>query len=172
MSLQSITTFIPESTAFRRIAFDAIENPALRAGYEYWRSKCNGRRFPTRNEIKPRDIAGLLRYVALIKVDRDDFIYRIVGDVIVMAFGVPLQNRRLSDLVYDEPGFGTFVIPTLRQVRDTGEPLALRGRIGRDVTRVNFTDSENLVMPLGPDGHTVDHILTVSAYSASPFGCA
>ena len=171
MSLHAITNFIPESTVFRRIPFDTIENPALRTGYEYWRAKCNGRRFPARDDIKPRDIAGLLRYIALIKVEPGDFVYRIVGDVIVMAFGVPLQNRHLSDLVYDEPGFGTFVIPTLRQVAETGEPLALRGRIGRDVTRVNFTDSENLLLPLGPDEQVVDHILSVSAYSASPFGC-
>jgi len=58
----------------------------------------------------------------------------------------------------------------LRQVAETGEPLALRGRIGRDVTRVNFTDSENLLLPLGPNDQTVDHILSVSAYTASPFG--
>jgi hypothetical protein len=170
MSLQSFTRCIPESSVFHDIAFSSLESEPLRLGYEYWKSKCGGRRFPAREDIRPREIAPLLRYVSLIKVDGDDFVYRIVGDTIVMSYGVPLQNRRLSDLVYDEPGFGAFVIPFLRQVADTGEPLARRGKVGRDVTRVNFTHCENLLLPLGADDATVDYVLTFSSYVSQPLG--
>ena len=169
MSLHAATPFIPASSAFHAIAFDDFESPVLRDGYRYWQSRCAGRRYPARADIRPRDIAPILRHVSLVKVEGDDFVYRIVGDVIVMSFSVPMQNRRLSDLVYDEPGFGAFVIPMLRQVVQTGAPVALRGRIGRDVTRVNFTDCENLLLPLGPDDATVDYILTVSSYISRPF---
>lgn len=170
MSLQSFTRCIPESSVFYDIAFSGLESEALRLGYDYWRSKCDGRRFPSRDDIRPREIASLLRYVSLIKVEGDDFVYRIVGDTIVMSYGVSLQNRRLSDLVYDEPGFGTFVIPLLRQVAETGEPLARRGKVGRDVTHVNFTHCENLLLPLGPNDETVDHVLTFSSYVSQPLG--
>jgi hypothetical protein len=168
MSLQSFTRCIPESSIFHDIGFDELDSPVLRSGYEYWQSKCNGRRFPTRDDIRPREIAPLLRYVSLIKVEGDDFVYRIVGDTIVMSYGVPLQNRRLSDLVFDEPGFGAFVIPMLEKVVDTGEAHAIRGKVGRDVVRVNFTHSENLLLPLGPDDGTVDHVLTFSYYISQP----
>lgn len=169
MSLHS-PAYIPESTAFIPIGFDSIENGVLRSGYQYWLSKRGARRFPSRDVIRPREFAGSLRYVSLIKVEDDDFVYRIVGDVIVMSYGVPLQNRKLSDLVYDEPGFGTFVIPQLRKVVEQRAPIALRGRVGRDVVRVNFTDCENLLLPLGPDDNTVDHILTFSSYLSHPLG--
>jgi hypothetical protein len=170
MSLQSFTRCIPESSIFYDIAFSELETAALRSGYDYWRSKCEGRRYPTREDIRPREIAPLLRYVSLIKVEGDDFVYRIVGDTIVMSYGVTLQNRRLSDLVYDEPGFGSFVIPQLEKVVATGEPLARRGQVGRDVIRVNFTHCENLLLPLGPDEDTVDHVLTFSSYVSQPLG--
>jgi hypothetical protein len=170
MSLQAITRCIPENSVFHDVAFSGLESPALRSGYEYWQNKRNGRRFPAREDIRPREIAPLLRYVSLIKVEGDDFVYRIVGDTIVMSYGVPLQNRRLSDLVYEEPGFGAFVIPLLRQVADSGEPLARRGKVGRDVIRVNFTHCENLLLPLGPDDATVDHVLTFSSYASQPLG--
>ena len=161
---------LPDYTEYRRIGTGEIESPILRTAYAYWLNLRAGRRFPARGDIKPRDIAGLLRHICLIKVDGDDFIYRIVGDVIVVHFGLPLHNRRLSDLVYDEPGFGMFMLPSFRRVVKTGEPSALRGRIGRDVTHLNFTDSENLHLPLGPDDQTVDHILSVVTYTSQPCG--
>jgi hypothetical protein len=170
MSLHSFTRCIPENTVFHDIAFDRIESPVLRSGYQYWLNKRGDRRHPARDDIRPREIAPLLRYLALIKIEGDDFIYRIVGDTIVMSYGIPLQNRRMSDLAYDEPGFGTFAVPLLRKVATTAEPVAVRGKIGRDVTHVNFTHSENILLPLGPDDHTVDHVLTFASYVSLPLG--
>ena len=170
MSLHAPVTYIPENSAFRPIGFDDLDSAVLRSGYAYWRQQCGVRKFPAREDIRPRDIAASLRYISLVKVDGDDFIYRIVGDVIVMSFGIPLQNRRLSELVYDEPGFGIFVVPQMKKVMASGRPVAVRGKVGRDIAHVNFTDSENLLLPLGPDDDTVDHILTFSSYLSHPFG--
>lgn len=170
MSLHAAIKSIPQNSEFHEIDFAEVACPVLRSGYEYWRSKCAARHFPTREDIQPREIAPYLRYVSLIKVEGDDFLYRIVGDVVVMSYAVPLQNRRLSDLAYDEPGFGCYVIPRLKRVRESGEPLAVRGKLGRDITLANFTDSENLLLPLGHDGKTVDHIMVFSNYASHPFG--
>lgn len=170
MSLQASTRCIPESTVFNPIAFDCIDSAVLRSGYQYWLAKCAGRRFPSRDDIRPREIASSLRYISLIKVEDGDFVYRIVGDVIVMSYGLPLQNRRMSDLAYDEPGFDLFIIPLLKQVVKERSPVAGRAKVGRDVLHVNFTHSENLLLPLGPDDDTVDHVLTFSSYVSHPFG--
>lgn len=170
MSLHAAIKSIPQNSVFQEIPVTELLCPALRAGYDYWHSKCGSRRFPTREDIHPREIAPFLRYVSLIKVENDDFVYRIVGDVVVMSYAVPLQNRKLSDLAYDEPGFGCYVIPRLKRAAETGEVIAVRGKLGRDVTQVNFTDSENVLLPLGPDGNTVDHIMVFSNYASHPFG--
>lgn len=161
---------LPESTDYHAVSLDALESPVLRTVYAYWQSKRAGRRFPSREDIRPRDIAGLLRYICLIKVDGDDFEYRVVGDVIAVNFDIPLQNRRISDLTYEEPGFGTLIRPVLCKVVETGLPTAMHSRIGRDVTHANFTQSENIELPLGPDEHTVDHILAACAFASCPFG--
>jgi hypothetical protein len=170
MSLHASTRCIPESSVFNAIPCDDVDSAVLRSGYRYWLSKCGARRFPARDDIRPREIASSLRFVTLVKVEDGDFIYRIVGDVIVMSFGLPLQNRRLSDLAYDEPGFDLFVIPLLKQAVEARGPVAVRGKVGRDVLHVNFTHCENLLLPLGPDDDTVDHVLTFSSYVSQPFG--
>lgn len=168
MPQHEINAFIPKYSSTQIIALDEARSPAPRAAIAYWRSLRGQRRFPARSDINPRDIAGLLPNVTLVKVEDGDFVYRIVGDLIVMSFGVPLQGRRLSDVAFNEPGFGTLVLPLFKKVTATGEPLAVHGKIGRDVAHANFTDSENVLLPLGPDGETVDHILIVSAYTSRP----
>jgi hypothetical protein len=168
MSLYTATTTIPKTSAVDPVAFDDIESPTLRTGYEYWLALRGRRRFPSRTDIRPRDIAAMLRYVNLVKVEDDDFVFRVVGDDIVLAYGVNLQNRRMSDLVREEPAFGVLVVPLLRKVVATGEPLALRGKAGRDCASVNFTACENLLLPFGPDDDTVDHVLSVSYYQSRP----
>ncbi len=169
MPLLSDQKLIPDSTSLTFVPLEAITATPLRLGLEYWNGLRGSRRFPARAEIKPRDIAPALRHMSLVKVEEDDFIYRIVGDAIVRAYDVPIQNRRVSDIAYDEPGFGAIILPVFRRVAESGEPVAVQGKTGRDVTRVNFTDYENLLLPLGPDDGTVDHIMTFSSYVFRPF---
>jgi hypothetical protein len=159
---------IPDYTTPIEIALDEIEDAALRCALAYWRSIRGERRFPTRADIKPRDIASILRHISLLKCEKDDFRYRIVGDVIVRAFDLPLQNRCLSELSYEEPGFGAIARPLLQRCADSGEVIAVRGRTGRDLIKVTFTHYENVLLPLGPDDGAVDHIMVVSAYHARP----
>lgn len=169
MSLKTAQKFIPDYTAFQFVAPETLEATPIRIGLEYWCNRRGSRRFPSRADIHPRDFSAALQHMSLIKVDGDDFIYRIVGDAVVRAYDIPIQNRRLSDIVYDEPGFGTIVIPLFRKVVEAGEPAAIRGTTGHDVTRANFTDYENVLLPLGPDDSHVDHIIAFSSYTSRPF---
>jgi hypothetical protein len=167
MSLRA--AHIPDVTDFRPVSPDEFEAEPLRVAYAYWRSIRGNRRFPSRADIHPRDIAGLLRHVSLIKYEDGDFIYRIVGDAIVRAYDLSLHNRKLSELVYDEPGFGCIIRPLLERCVETGDIVAVKGHTGRDLVRVNFTDYENILLPLGPNDSTVDHIMAVSNYVSRPY---
>lgn len=169
MSFRVSQKYIPDFTAFSFITLDDIEAPPLRTGLTCWQAVRGFRRFPARADIKPRDMMAALQHMSLLKVDGNDFIYRIVGDAIVRAYDIPLQNRRISDVAFDEPGFDVIVLPLFRKIVETGEPIAIRGTTGHDVTRANFTDYENVLLPLGPDDQTVDHLITLSSYTSRPF---
>jgi len=155
---------IPDFTQPIEFGPETLEAAPLRCAYAYWRSIRGERPYPARADIRPRDIAGILRNVSLVKYENGDFVYRIVGDIVVRAYDLTLQNRTLSELSYEEPGFGAIVRPLFQRCVDSGAIIAVRGRSGRDVVKVNFTDCEILLLPLGPTDGAVDHIMSVSAY--------
>lgn len=165
--------FTPETMSFEHVALDALECPFLRTGLNHWRLLRGGRRFPAREDLKPREIAGLLRRMSLIRVKNGDFQYRIVGDCVVQAYDIQLHNRWLNDIESEFPRFVSFVRPVLMRVVETREPVAVRGSTGHGAPRVNFTHYENLLLPLGPDDDTVDHILNFTNYVMRPLpgGC-
>lgn len=169
MHLNVDQQFLPDSTAFMLVPADELTAPHIALGYRVWDAARGLRRFPARHQMHPRDIAPALQHMALLKVEHGDFTYRIVGDAVVRAFDVTLQNRPLSDIVFDEPGFQSILIPLLREVALSGETMAVRGTIGHDVTRANFTDYENLLLPLGQDDSTVDHVMVFAGYSSRPY---
>lgn len=161
-----------DATAIERIALDEADSASIRAGIGYWRALRGQRRFPAREDLKPRNIAGLLRNMSLIRVADGDFHYRIVGDGVVQAYDVVLHNRWLGEIERELPIFGHFVRPLLNYVVETMEPVAVRGRVGLDAQRVNFTHHENALLPLGRTDDKVDHLLALSNYvlRAAPAG--
>jgi hypothetical protein len=155
---------IPDVTAYQCVSLDQLENPMTRQGAAYWGNRCGGHRMPARDDINPREVVSALRQMALLKVVGDDFQYRVVGDGVVRAYSIPLQNRRLSEIGALAPTLAATARGFFSRVVHTAAPFAVRGQFGRDVPQANFTDFEIAYLPLGTDHHTVDHILTVSAY--------
>jgi hypothetical protein len=155
-------------TSMERITVDEVECPAIRAGVDYWRLLRGQRNFPAREDLRPRDIAGLLRSMSLIRVANGDFQYRVVGDSVVQAYDIPLQGKWLREIETELPSFGTYVRPILTHVAENRDPLAVRGSIGHNAHRVNFTHYENALLPLGRNDDTVDHILVLSNYVLRP----
>jgi len=160
----NMAVHIPADTGIEFIALDKLHNPALRIVAGYWTAQRGEHSFPTRDEIKPRDIVSVLPHMSLLKVQGGDFLYRVVGDGVVRAFALPLQNRKLSDIAQDAPVFGTILQTILRGVVDNGEPAAVCGIIGRDFPQANFTNFELVCLPLGADHQTVDHVLAASTF--------
>lgn len=155
---------VRQSTAIEYGSLDALTCPAVIAGANYWRILRGQRHFPARGDLRPRDIAGLLRTMSLIRFADGDYQYRIVGDSVVQAYAVPLQGRWFHEIDTDFPTFGSFTRPILGHVVEDKAPAYIHGRIGRDAPHVNFTDYELAVLPLGPDDETIDHIVVFSNY--------
>ncbi len=152
----------PPPTAFDWLTLDQLESAPLKLAVAYWRSIRGHRLFPARNDVKPRDLAGLLPYLALVKVidGGRDFEHRVVGDAQVRAFRVPVQNRRLSEIAHDAPGIIAASLPMYQKVAQSRAPLAWRGRMGYDAVDVAFKEVEGVMLPLGETDDVVDHVAT------------
>jgi hypothetical protein len=162
---------IPAKTFVETITLDQLDSSVVRLGANYWRSLRNGRKFPARENLSPRDLAGVLRNMVLVKVldGGADFEYRIVGDAQVCAYSIPLQGRRFSEVAADAPRFGRVLRGLHTQICQTGEPFAIRGRVGRDVPQANFIYCESAFLPLGASDAAVDHVLVFSTYIVRNF---
>ncbi len=155
-----------ENSSVYVIKLDELEHAAVRTGIAYWQALRAGRKVPARSQLSPRDMAGILRNVVLVKVvdGGRDYEYRIAGDAHVQAFTVRFKNLRLSQLSERAPGLGRILHGLYEHVRTTGEPLAVRGWVDRDLPETRFMYYESALLPLSEDGETVDHVLVVSIY--------
>jgi hypothetical protein len=162
----TLSASVPQS-ASGVIALDAVESPILRQGLDYWNRLKGERRYPSRQDLTPRDLAPLLRNVVLIRVlgEGADYEYRIVGDAHVISHGFSMQGLKVSDVDKYSPGYG----PVLKSLYDRAarrrEPYAFRGWMERGEKHKQYIYSESLFMPLGPDDATVDHVLNFSVYT-------
>ncbi|MGC9952764.1 MAG: PAS domain-containing protein [Rhizomicrobium sp.] len=154
----------PDQTAVHVVTFDELESPIVKRAADYWLSLRNGRRFPAREDLHPRDMAGFLRDMALVKIidGGADYEYRIIGDAQAQAYSVPLRGRRISEIAVTAPWFGQIAANTYEYVRRSGEPLAMRGGVGREFPEAKFVYNENVFLPLGASDDAVDHLLIVS----------
>ena len=154
----------PDQTAVHTVTLDELDSPVLKLAADYWRSLRNGRRFPARADLRPRDMAEILRDMALVKIidGGADYEYRIVGDALAQAYALPLQGRRISEISVTAPWFGQIAATTYDYVRRSGEPLAMRGRVGCEFPEAKFVYNENVFLPLGASDDAVDHLVIVS----------
>ncbi|MDE2181634.1 MAG: PAS domain-containing protein [Alphaproteobacteria bacterium] len=166
MQASNAPSLIAQTSSVEPIAFELLESKVVRIGVDCWTKHRRGRRFPARHDIQPRELAGALRNMILLRVIDSgvDFENRIVGDAQVRAFAIPLQRRRFSEVAADAPVFGFVVGGLLEGVVQKREPVAIRGRVGRDIPQANFTDTESAILPLGATDDAVDHIAVFSSY--------
>jgi len=134
-----------------------VDDSQCRELLTYWDSLCEGRRMPSRKQLDPNAIGSLLRGVGLIDVveDGDRFRYRLVGRSITEFFGA-----RASGLYHDRVplgAFGNYLAHLYRSTAATRRPLYLTGGcIYQDGTKAPM---KLLVLPLAPDGRTVDMLM-------------
>jgi hypothetical protein len=151
------------------IALHDIHHPTILKAWELWNAVRGERHFPSRRDLSPRRLHGLLRNSVLIQVidGGAEFVFRVIGDAIVFAQGASHQGMTMGELDSVLPGSGTLLLDVYRAVVAARAPHAFRGIHTRPSDgRVLFRES--LILPLGASDEAVDHILAVLVYSPLP----
>jgi len=164
------SVFLPQGRKITWIEPQALAQRETQAAYAYWRRLRGPRRWPARQEMKLREAAALLPYMSLVKVIAGgaDFEHRIVGDTMVQAFSVPIQNRRFSDIAADAPMLIESSLVLFRKVVALGEPIAWRQRVVRDELRIICVEAEMVLLPFGADDDGIDHIAAFGVHNSCP----
>jgi len=151
------------------IPLPQIENPLVQKALSIWESARGSRSMPSRADMSPRIMSGLLRNTVLVRVigDGDEFEFRIVGDAIVIAQGASLQGMTMAAIDLVLPGYGTILHNVYLNAYRKRAPFAYGGWCVREADGRSMFH-ESLVMPLGDDGEKVDHILVVGVYAMQP----
>lgn len=155
-----------QSGGRRRILLEDVQNPILRKGIEVWTRAKDSRRMPSRAQMTPRILAGVLRNTALVRVigEAEEFQFRIVGDAIVQAKGMSYKNMTTADLERLVPGYGRGLHYAYSLVCTSRAPAAWRGWFERtDDARAYF--QESVTLPLSDDDDIVDHLLVMGVYA-------
>jgi hypothetical protein len=137
--------------------------PETRDAYAVWQARRNTRRMPSRADMTPRAMKTFLRFIALTEIvdGGKDFRFRVVGEGIASKQKLPLIGKTLTEVDQMVLGFGTFLRDLYQQTVQKRDALAYRGTYVRKADRHPFT-YEAIIVPLGNDGETPDHVLVVS----------
>lgn len=141
---------------------DEIESAAIRALFNYWRSKCPEGGIPRRADIDPVDIPGLMPNLLIVDIERDPFRvrYRLVGTRIVEMTGFEFTGKYLDEIALDN--FEGPFEECYRAACETKSAI---------MTRIKWSLSPDIVaeydvcfLPLSDDGETVNMALSLECY--------
>jgi len=142
--------------------------PEQRQLFDYWRSKCGGRRMASRADIEPAEIKRLLPYISLIDRvgDGTRFRVRLAGTQLREFFGREITGAYLDDLDLEgRPNYWRAANDRLAQGMPAQGILPVSRPRGEFITRFW------LRLPLSNDGEHVNMILGHDAFiSASKLG--
>lgn len=154
------SVYLPHGREIVWLDPSALTQNETRAAYHYWNALRGERPWPARAEMKLRHIVSLMPHMALVKVldGGADFEHRIVGDTMVRAFSVPIQNRRFSEIALDAPVLIEGSMILFGKVVSTGLPVAWQQRVLLDNLRIIASQTEMVLLPFGETTDAVDHI--------------
>ncbi|VAV97270.1 hypothetical protein MNBD_ALPHA02-992 [hydrothermal vent metagenome] len=77
-----------------------LPNNILQKIYQYWLSMKGDRFIPSRADLDPTEITGLLQYISLIDVDTNTSRYkmRLIGTETVKAMGIDVTGKYLDEM--------------------------------------------------------------------------
>ena len=150
----------------QRIEIADIADPLVQQAVAVWNAQRGAARFPNRDAMTPRAMAPFLRNIVLVRVvdGGKEYEFRVVGDAIVQVQGATLQGLTLAEIDAKLPGYGRALRPIYDELRADGAPRAYRGKIEQTPMKRPFAH-ESVLLPLGADGTSVDHILVVGVYT-------
>ena len=141
-----------------------LVSPSVEAGFDYWASLLNGRRFPARREIDPTAIPRQLLKISLIDVSHDplDFRIRLVGQHVRDRMGA-MAGKRVVETVRPDQGLQNLLDRYSRCVQEA-RPIRSLFRFRSLIPPHDETWVEAVSCPLsGEVPDRVDHIVTFAA---------
>jgi hypothetical protein len=146
------------------IALADVSNPIVRKALDVWERVRGERAMPSRADMGPRALLGLLSNTAVVRIleDGEDFQFRIVGDQIRVQQGMPMQGKTTAEVDAAMPGYGTLLRRIYRSAYEAAKPVAFRGWYTRPQDNHPFFH-EVVILPLSDTGATPDHLIVVAA---------
>ena len=141
-------------------------HPSIQALYRYWLGIHPETGLPGRQHVDPLDLRRFLPWIWLLELQREPFRarYRLVGTRICELAGRELTGMWLDEahsLVAENPSR----LDRFRRVAEIGQPSWRRGKPSLFLSDMaDFTEIENLFLPLARNGQTVDMILAYSVF--------
>src|ERR1700732_4860267 len=135
---------------------DEIRVPKLVRLYDFWESKLNGRRYPSRDDIDPLELKFILGNIDLVEVAGDPvvFLFRLSGSENDRDEGFNMQGKTLDE--YPLPEHREAVRKTYLRALSSGEPNY------EELDRMNegkFVRYARLILPLSNDGTTINMLM-------------
>ena len=151
------------------ITLAEIENSTVRKGVDLWQELRGARPMPSRAQMSPRLLSGILKNSVLVRAlaNGTEFEMRIVGDAVVQAQGASLQGMTMAEIDLVLPGYGSLLRKVYAWTCRNVAPGTYRGWYIREADGHSMYH-ESAVLPLSDDGRTVDHLLVVGVYAMQP----
>jgi hypothetical protein len=124
--------------------------------YRYWDAKRGGRPMPSRADLDPAAMRGLLPHLTLIERVEDGFRYRLVGSQVVQDLGREMTGTMVGSHV-NPPEYARAICRLYEQVCDNAQPVFTTGEY-RSPSQLVHTVSR-LLLPLGPEGGAANMVL-------------
>lgn len=142
-----------------------LGEPVLGELYQYWLTKCDGRRAAARSDIDPIDIPQLLPHLTLTEVigGGERFRYRLAGTQVEERFGCSLTNCYLDDLMHGS--YLEYVLDLYRKLLDDFGPVYSESTFGRDPSQK--LRAKRLMLPLSDNQESVNMVLSAMLYLPS-----
>ncbi|MGO8919618.1 MAG: PAS domain-containing protein [Stellaceae bacterium] len=143
----------------------APADPILVRLFNYWESKRAGRLMPSRADINPTELRGLVNHVMLYDVVEPGSLFRIrlVGQAIVDFVGVNHTGKMTTETL--PPDAAKRLVEILTSVVTNRSPRFRAGYAYWHVAK-SFRKFEACFLPLSPDGQTVDKIIGGHTFDA------
>src|SRR5581483_4745704 len=131
--------------------------------YDYWDSRRQGRKMPSRRDIDPTDIWLLLPNVHMSDwfTNPDRIRYRLAGTELVASIGREISGRWLAEF-HTDPSDLNETLSLYRKVATTGEPVF--GSTIATNLRVGVDHFEWVLCPLSDNGTEVTNFIGLEDY--------
>ena len=134
-----------------------------RQAFAYWSDLWDGERMPSRQSITPEAMMPFLPNLILMDVlhDTADFRYRLIGTKAVSYFKRDYTGCTVREIPHQAPP--SIIWTSCSSVVESGRPYSFA--VPYAGPKVEFIQSEDLILPLSADGETVTMLMVVVHFS-------